>query len=293
MKAVVLVNAHGGSAGDDARTRVREALSGVGIAGEVELVAGKELAERAAAAVAAGARLVIAAGGDGTISAVAGALAGSDTALGVLPLGTRNHFARDLGIPFDLAQAAAVIAAGHHRQIDVGRVNDRVFINNSAVGLYPLMVADREGQQQLGRSKRLAMFVAGLRTLARFHHHRLTLTIDDGATRTIDTPLLFVGNNDYRLDLRGPGRRATLSDGRLSVIVMRRVERAGLLAAMLRALVGRSLPGDMIRLDSVERLTVTARRSQLTVSSDGETRQTPPPLDYAISPGALRGMTPH
>lgn len=292
MKAVILVNRHGGSAGDGAHDRVAAALVAAGISGEVELVAGAALASRAAQAVADGARLVIAAGGDGTLSSVAGALVGTDATLGILPLGTLNHLARDLGIGFKLDQAAAVIAAGNRQRIDVAECNGRIFVNNSAIGLYPLMVADREGQQRLGRSKRAAMFVAGLRTLALYHHHRLTLTVNDGETRTIDTPLLFVGNNDYRLDLRGPGRRATIRDGRLSVIVMRRMGRAGFFAAMIRALFGRSRPGDMIHLDDVQRLRVASRRTRLTVSGDGETREVSPPLDYRIRPGALAVMVP-
>ena len=293
---LTLVNRASGSVAADHQrvmSSVARALKGAGIDGPIELVAGDRLAARAKAAADAGAELVIAAGGDGTVSAVAGALVGTRAALGILPLGTLNHLARDLGIPFDLGQAAAVIGAGQQRVIDVARLNDRIFVNNSAIGLYPLFVADREGQEQrLGRSKRLSMFVAGLRTLARFHHHRLTLTIDEGQSETIETPLLFVGNNDYRLDLGSAGQRDSISDARLSVIVMRRMGRAGFFIAMLRALAGRSLPGDMIKLDDVQRLTVASRRSCLTVSSDGETERLAPPLDYRIDPAALRVMAP-
>src|SRR5207248_10863170 len=111
------------------------------------------------------------------------------------------------GIPNALYEAAKLIAARTERRVDVAQMNDRIFINNSAIGLYPLMVVDRDLQRRrLGRSKRLAMIVASLRTLARFNHQRLTLTVHDREAQ-IDTPLLFVGNNDYRIDLGGPGRR--------------------------------------------------------------------------------------
>jgi diacylglycerol kinase family enzyme len=298
MKAIALVNPAGGGAGEDPRRRVAAALRAAGVAAEVETVRPDQLAARAKAALDAGARLVIAAGGDGTVGAVAGVLAGTDAVLGILPLGTLNHLARDLGIPFDLGEAAVVIAAGHQACIDVARLNDRLFVNNSAIGLYPLFVADREGQQKLGRSKRLAMFVAGLRTLLRFDHHRLTLTVNGSGSgsgsrsATVETPLLFVGNNEYRLDLGGAGRRESLGDGKLGVIVMRRMGRVGLFAAMVRALAGRGRTGDMIRLDDVRRLTVTARRPRLTVSSDGETARLAPPLDYRIEPAALRVVVP-
>src|SRR5205085_4347134 len=125
------------------------------------------------------------------------ALGGTDTLLGVLPLGTLNHFARDLGIPTDLTEAVQLIASRKEQRVDIAEMNGRVFINNSAIGLYPLMVMDRDLQRKrLGRSKRLAMIVASARSLARFHHERLTLTIND-EKELVDTPLLFVGNNDY------------------------------------------------------------------------------------------------
>jgi len=212
--------------------------------------------------------------------------------LGVLPLGTLNHFARDLGIPTDIDEAAKLIAAGTERQVDVAEMNGRIFINNSAIGLYPLMVRDRDVQRKrLGRSKRLAMIVASARTLARFNHQRLTLTVNDEKAR-IDTPLLFVGNNDYRLDIAAPGKRESLDDGELSVFVMRKKTRRGLIAASIRALFNRARDDDMVRLDGVQRLRVDSHRGQLAVSLDGEVVRAEPPLDYRIRKGALRVIAP-
>ena len=197
----------GGDRGEREAEEIGAALKAAGIAARIELLDGGAIADRARKAADEGARLLIVGGGDGSVSAAAGELAGTRTQLGILPLGTLNHFARDLGIPPKLDEAAALIAAGTIREVDVAEVNGRTFINNSAIGLYPLMVIDRDLQQQrLGRSKRLAMLVAGARTLARFHHHRLTLTVNDEEAR-VDTPLLFVGNNDYRIDLGAPGHR--------------------------------------------------------------------------------------
>ena len=150
------------------------------------------------------------------------------------------------------------------------------------------MVSDRDAQQRrLGRSKRLAMLVAALRTLARFRHQRLTLTVND-EQEPVDTPLLFVGNNDYHLALPGAGRRDALDDGKLCVMVMRSKSRAGFVAATARALVGRTRDDDMVRIDGVERLRVASRRSQLAVSLDGEVCHIKPPLDYRMRKGALR-----
>jgi diacylglycerol kinase family enzyme len=154
------------------------------------------------------------------------------------------------------------------------------------------MVLDRDSQRQrLGRSKRLAMILASLRTLARFHHHRLTLTVNDDQAR-IDTPLLFVGNNDYQLALGSAGQRESIADGRLCVFVMRKKGALGLVAAALRALINRSRDDDMIALDNVTRLRVDSARSRLAVSLDGEVVTLEPPLDYRIRPGALTVITP-
>jgi diacylglycerol kinase family enzyme len=154
------------------------------------------------------------------------------------------------------------------------------------------MVVDRDLQRRkLGRSKRLAMIVASIRTLARFNHQRLTLTVNDEQER-VDTPLLFVGNNDYRIDIAAPGRRESLDDGKLSVFVMRKKTRRGLIAASVRALLNRAREDDMVTIDGVERLRVTSHRSSLAVSLDGEVRRAAPPLDYRIRKKALRVIAP-
>ena len=295
MAVSVLLNRHGGALALDpglAET-AREALAGVGIDTEVELLSGGDYAVRCKAIAERGDPLVIVGGGDGSISAAAAALVGSETKLGILPFGTLNHFARDLGIPTGLDEAARLIASGSERRVDIGEMNGRVFINNSAIGLYPLMVIDRDLQRKrLGRSKRLAMIVASLRTLGRFNHHRLTLTVNEERTGRVDTPLLFVGNNDYRIDIGAPGRRERLDGGELCVLVMRKKTRRGLLAASVRALFGRSRGDDMVRVDAVERLQVSCGRRQLAVSLDGEVVRASAPLDYTIRKTALRVIAP-
>jgi len=291
----ILVNGKGGAASRDpdiAKT-VAAAFETAGVDAEVELIDGGECEVRAKAVAERGDRLVVVGGGDGTISAAASALIGSKTALGILPLGTLNHFARDLGIATDVDEAARMIAGGNHRRVDVAEMNERIFINNSAIGLYPLMVVDRDLQRRrLGRSKRLAMIVASMRTLFRFNHQRLTLTVNDEKKGRIDTPLLFVGNNDYRIDIGAPGERETLDDGRLSVFVMRKNSRRGLIAASIRALFDRSRKDDMVTLDGVERLRVDSHRSELAVALDGEVVRAKPPLDYKIRKQALRVIAP-
>jgi diacylglycerol kinase family enzyme len=295
MAVPVLLNRGGGAlAADPALAdRVAEALKGAGIDAEIELLSGGDCAVRARAVAERGDALLIVGGGDGTISAAASALVGTETKLGILPLGTLNHFARDLSIPADLDEAAKLIAGGKEQRVDVAEMGDRIFINNSAIGLYPLMVVDRDLQRKrLGRSKRLAMVVASLRMLVRFNHHRLTLTINEERTGRVDTPLLFVGNNDYRIDFGAPGERESLDDGQLCVLVMRKKTRRGFLAASIRAFVGRSRGDAMVRLDGVEKLRVSSHRSQLTASLDGEVVRAETPLDYRIRKRALRVIAP-
>ncbi|HZB69237.1 MAG TPA: diacylglycerol kinase family protein [Sphingomicrobium sp.] len=294
MRAKVLLNRGGGAVAADEETTaaVRAALGGAGIAGDIELVDGAKIAEHARASTERGDPLLIVGGGDGSVSAAAGELAGTETRLAILPLGTLNHFARDLGLPLELGEAAAVIAAGAERAVDVAEVNGRLFINNAAIGLYPLMVLDRQTQQsRLGRSKRVAVVVASLRTMWNFHAWRLRLTADGGEER-VDTPLLFVGNNAYRLTLPDAGRRDSLEDGKLSVLVMRSKSLPGFLAATARALVGLQHDDDMEDLGGVAQLKVDSSRRRLILGIDGETAMLETPLTFRIRPRALRVIAP-
>jgi YegS/Rv2252/BmrU family lipid kinase len=291
---VVLLNRGGGAVAADPRIRgkVARALKRAGVDAEVELVAGGDCAVRCRAIAERGDELLIVGGGDGTVSAAASALVATKTVLGILPLGTLNHFARDLGIPTKLADAAKLIAKRPERRVDVAQMNDRIFINNSAIGLYPLLVVDRDSQRKrLGRPKAAAMIIASIRTLARFGHQRLTLTVNDRKAQ-VDTPLLFVGNNDYRTDLPAAGQRDSLEEGRLCVLVMRKKTRAGFIAASVRALFNRSRADDMVRIGDAQRLRVSSRKHMLAVSLDGEVVRVEPPLDYKIRRKVLRVIAP-
>jgi YegS/Rv2252/BmrU family lipid kinase len=288
------LNRGGGTVAADPeiRAKVERALASAGLEADVELIAGGDCAVRCRAILERGDELLVVGGGDGTISAAASVLVGTDTMLGILPLGTLNHFARDLGIPTELDKAAALIAKRPERKVDVAQMNEHIFINNSAIGLYPLMILDRDLQRRrLGRSKRLAMIVASFRTLVRFNHQRLTLTVNEEKER-VDTPLLFVGNNDYRIDIGAPGQRDSIEDGKLSVFVMRKKTRRGFFAASVRALFDRIRPDDMVRIENVERLRVASHRSALPVSLDGEVIRAAPPFEYKIRKKALRVIAP-
>jgi diacylglycerol kinase family enzyme len=141
--------------------------------------------------------LVVAGGGDGTIAAVAAALVGTDVALGVLPMGTLNHFAKDLGIPLELGRAVQTLFTGKVARVDVGDVNGRVFLNNSSIGFYPRIVQEREREQRQGYSKWLAFAQAAALIVQQSRTLHVELDDDHGRRQSYDTPFVFVGNNRY------------------------------------------------------------------------------------------------
>lgn len=297
MRVRAILNRKGGTAAlksDDALAEeVAKAFAANGVEADIRLVRPDEIFESfRAAASAEGLDAVVAGGGDGTLSCAAGHLAGTGRPLGVIPLGTLNHFARDAGIPAAIDEAVATIAGGNVRAVDVAEVNGRVFINNSAIGLYPQLVRAREAQRQrLGRSKRLAMLNASLRALRHFKRQRLTIDLG-GLRAPLVTPLLFVGNNVYETSLLSLGRRARIDGGALCIYAPEVRGRAHFIGLGLRGLLGLAKQKDFVSLVGVEEAEVRSLRPALNVSMDGETVVLETPLRYRIRPRALRLLTP-
>lgn len=234
---------------------------------------------------------VVAAGGDGTIGTVAGVLAGTSTPLGILPLGTLNHLAKDLKIPFDLKEAILTIAAGKTREIDVGEVNGHIFVNNSSIGLYPKAVLKRNQEIiRLGRGKWPAMLNASIRVFLRFPLVTLKLETSDGSlTRT--TPFLFVGNNRYEMKFLRVGDRPSLERGELCTYLLKHTGRLALLRILLMGLFGIKREKDFTFILSNE-VQVQTRRRHITVSADGQLMTLQTPLNYRIRPKAMRVFAP-
>lgn len=272
---------------------VEQALRAAGLDARVIPVHdGKALTKAAEEALSSQPPVVIVGGGDGTISSVAAMVAGTRTALGILPLGTRNHFARDLGLPLDLGEAAKVIAANHVVSVDMGEVNGRRFINNSSIGLYPHMVLDRADQQRRsGRPKWLAMLIAIVATFRRFPIVRARLVVD-GKTLQRVTPFVMVGNNDYKLEGADLARRRGLDAGHLSLYLAPRVGRWGLVVLALRALIGRLHQANDFEALQAEELVIDAAYHRLPVAADGEITLMATPLRYTLRSAALRIVSP-
>lgn len=247
----------------------------------------------ARAALAEGAQVVVAGGGDGTINAVASVVAGTGVAFGVLPLGTLNHFAKDIGVPLGLDEAVANIAQGIRKDVDVGEVNGQVFLNNSSLGLYPDIVRDREKQQhRLGRGKWLAACWATVGALRRYPFLNVRLTLDDGKEHARRTPFVFIGNNEYTMSGFNIGARQTLDRGRLSLYVAQRPGRLGLLRFAWRALCGRLAQEKDFDMLTAQNLHIETRHQRIPVATDGEVTVMATPLRYRIRPGALRVIVP-
>lgn len=295
MKIRVIVNRGGGTlqGKGDEEQRIAAAFAAAGVDADIRMTDSADIFDAMKeAAVAPGLDAVVAGGGDGTLSCAAGQLADTGRAFGILPLGTLNHLARDAGIPVDLEEAAKVIAAGHIREIDVAEVNGRVFVNNSAVGLYPDMVMLREQEQEKkGRSKRMAMLSASLRSLRHFRRHRLWISAP-GLETPIHTPLLFVGNNRYQVNLFGLGKREQLDEGELCLYAIRASSRLHLLWAGIRGVFGRLDQQRDFITAYVREAEIGADRPMLTLSADGETVRMETPLRYRIRPKALRLIVP-
>ena len=252
---------------------------------------GEDLGSLAARAVNENSERVVAGGGDGTVSAVAGAVAGTNVALGVLPMGTLNHFAKDVGIPQDLEAAVRNVLTGRVTKVDVGEVNGRVFVNNSGTGPYPHIVRQREEQQRRGHSKSAAFVLAVWSVLRRYSRLRVKLGLDEAEALGRLTPFLFVGNNRYEIAGLEIGRRTSLDSGRLWVCMPPRAGRRNLMGLALRAFVGHVTEHELHAFEA-EEFWAHPTTPRVNVTTDGEVSVMHSPLHYRIRPRALGVVVP-
>jgi len=289
----VIINAASGTSDkEDERQILANIFETSGIDARIELAkSGEEIVEIAKRAVKSGGQTIVAGGGDGTISAVAAELVGTEKILGVLPLGTLNHFAKDLNIPLDLEEAARTIIAGHVAKVDVAEVNGQIFINNSSLGLYPDIVRRREQRQRLGYGKWNSLLRSAFKVLRRYPFLNIRLNAD-GKEIVTRTPFVFIGNNSYEMESFNIGGRTCLDAGHLSLYMTPRTSRFGLLQIALRALFGNLRQAkDFVSLCTDE-IWIETRRKQLRVAMDGEVLMLETPLHYRVRPAALNVIVP-
>ena len=277
--------------------RIRAGFGAQGVDAEVRLVPPDDL-EKVSAEAARDESLaaVVAGGGDGTLNTIAAALTGTGKPFGVLPLGTHNHFAKDVGVPLDLDAAVAAlargVARGAFRDFDVGEVNGKVFLNFSGIGLHPLVVKHRDVQRSvLGRRKFLALFVALFRVLRR--PPVLRARIEGGATsvRRI-TPSVIVCNNPHQMRVFGADNVSFNDRALLNVYVARATNPAGLLWLIVRAAFRTLDNARNFEVFTLKDVTIRTRGRSARVSIDGEVADLATPLVYTVRRGGLRVVEP-
>lgn len=298
---VVLMNP--GSGHDDA-DRTRETLTGVfaeaGALHEIVVLdRERPLAAQMQAAVQRARErgaVVVAAGGDGTINAVAQQVLGSGCVFGLVPQGTFNYFARAHGIPQEAEAAARLLLAGRPQATQVGLVNERVFLVNASLGLYPELLEDREQfKQRFGRSRLVALGAAFATLVGR--HPALRLAVEQGGEqRLLRTPTLFVGNNALQMEQLGLPEAQAIEAGALAAVVVRPVGRLEMLGLMLAGALGRLGEAQNVQRFAFRRITVQPwlrpGHGRVKVATDGETNWLAPPLVFRTSPEPIALIRP-
>lgn len=298
----IILNAGSGHAETDLQRRtIEEELTRAGRAFELTVVDQPgQLSEVAAQAVERARReggIIVAAGGDGTINTVARATLASGCPFGVLPQGTFNYFGRTHGISQDLAEAVRSLLTAQLKPVQVGRLNDRIFLVNASVGLYPTLLEQRElDKKQYGRS-RLIAFLSAIKTILGFSK-QLTIRLDlRDMPGKIRTSTLFVGNNALQMEQVGiETMKLALEEGRLAAVAPKSIGKFATLGLLLRGAFGQLGNADDLIAFSFKRMTVRQRSwyrmRKVKVAIDGEVLNLAPPLVFEVVEDQLLLLAP-
>lgn len=294
-----VINAASGSRGAQAkRDAIEAALQAAGRRGELLACAPPELArvaQDAAQRARASRSAVVAVGGDGTLNTVARAAHAVGCAMGVVPQGTFNYFARTHGIPVDAVAAVQWLLRAAPVPVQLGGINERVFLVNASLGLYPDLLQDREAfKARFGRSRGVA-FVAACATLLRAQRRlRLHIELRDAA-RDVQTLTLFVGNNRLQLQQFGAEPQDTVAgtpgDGSMAALMLRPIGTLSMLGLLLHGAMGRL--GEAAGVEGFEfqhmvvRPTLAPGHAEITVAFDGEVARLRTPIDIRVLPEPL------
>jgi diacylglycerol kinase family enzyme len=284
----VIVNRGSAGSTDESRRKIADAFARTGLAARLMVVDGPDIHATAARAAADG-QILVAAGGDGTVSTVAAVAVETQATVGVIPLGTFNHFARDAGIPLDVDAAVAAIAEGRAVALDTGELNRRTFVNNASIGFYARIVRERQLEQRRGHRKWIA-FAIGLARAWR-DCRQITVRMEvDGKSLVRRTPFVFVGNGEY-LD-EGPrlGARTSLTTGRLWIALAPECSRARMLLLVVRAIAGRLTPDVKLEEYRAVEVTIEPGTRAAGLAMDGELVPAAPPFACESRPRTLRTL---
>ncbi len=298
MNAALILNQAAGSLqGQSASASpedIQAAFRAEGVDVSPRLAEPGRLCDAMQAALAAGAKAIFVGGGDGTISTAAGCVAGRDVPLGVLPLGTLNHFARDLGVPADWRAAVPALARGTVRATDLGEVNGRVFINNCSLGAYASAVRKRDAlRHQRGWGKWWSMALATCDEFRRLRRLRVRLDVADAHPVRLRTPFVLIANNAYSGRVLDSSLRPRLDEGRLWIYSTRAHRRLTLLRLAWQTLTRKIDETDGLEKMDVNNATLVHERGAPSpLAIDGELVHLPAPFHFRIRPGALRVIAP-
>ena len=290
-RLLFIINAGSGStAPEDKRAAIEASLAEAGREGELRFVGPAELAraaEEAALTALHSRSAVVAVGGDGTINVVARAAHSRGCAMGVVAQGTFNYFARAHGLPEEAAEAMRVLLQGTPVPVQVGVVNEHLFLVNASVGLYPEMIKDREAYTaRFGRHRLVVLFASASTLLRSYRPLRLRIQCE-GTLREITTPTLFVCNNRIQLERLGLREAKPLDDGRVAAVMLKPVGTLAMLGLMLRGALGTLGEADTIESFEFTQMQVRPRlllgRHSIRVAMDGEISRLRVPLDIGCS----------
>jgi diacylglycerol kinase family enzyme len=295
MNLIAILNAQAGTASkDDAVTEssLQEAFAASGFNATIQLLPPDRIEAALKQAIARRPDALFVGGGDGTVSAAARLLAGTDVALGVLPLGTLNHFAKDLGLPIDWRECIAVLARGKIRSVDTAEVNGHLFLNNCSVGAYADAVRHREAlREEHDRTKWFAMMIASFRVFRELRRVRFRLQIG-GDEFSLRSPFLVVANNRYDGNILAHSLRERLDDARLWVYTTRARRHFTVLRMIWQALRHDLTAADALDAHSAAEAIVHLETAAVSAALDGEMIELKAPLYFRIRPGSLRVLAP-
>jgi YegS/Rv2252/BmrU family lipid kinase len=237
--------------------------------------------------------IIVVAGGDGTLNAVAQALMHGKTPMGIIPLGTFNYVARALGIPLNPLEAAHTVLNGQHHTIHVGCVNQRIYLNNASIGLYPRLIEQREyDNHRFGRFRFVAK-ISGFVSLMREQQKLKLKLIVDGQVKPIESPLVFFGNNqlqlqDYRMKLA-----ECAGQGKLAVVAITEVSKVQILKLITRLQLGTFEQAPEVTAFCADSIRIESKARQMKVAIDGEVVYIQTPLHFSVAHCALTVLVPH
>ena len=272
------------------RAAIEQELTAAGRRGEFVHARPNELtnmAQKAAVSAVARRTAVVAVGGDGTINSVAQAAHSQGCVMGVVPQGTFNYFARTHGLPSDAADATRTLLRCTEQPVQVGMVNDHVFLVNASLGLYPELLEDRESYKaRFGRSRMVA-FVATVMTLLG-SHRQLKIRIERSSdVREVITPTLFVGNNRLQLQQLGMPEAKAVEEGSVAALMLKPIGTLSMLGLLARGAMGTLGDADSVESFQFQRMLVKLRpplgRKTVKVAFDGEVMRMRPPLEFRVS----------